>query len=104
MTTTSPTIAIDATRPSAITYTVRLRSRRFYDDHVARDLPAGRIVRETKTTITVELDEEAFDDLLSDAFHYTSLDTYGDRFLAGLRSSARSTYALLAIAREAAQS
>lgn len=45
--------------------------RRFYDDHRYRECgQSGVIVRKTKTYYLVELDQEAWDDLYSDADYY----------------------------------
>lgn len=43
----------------------------FYLDHLGRDCgQTGKIIRETQTRITVELDDEAYKDLFSDADYY----------------------------------
>jgi len=65
---------------------------RFYRDHADRDLPSGRIVSETSKGLVVELDPEAFKDLLSDAQFYVDMGVgaFGPEFL-GLISSARAT-------------
>ncbi len=42
----------------------------FWSDHVARDLPGGRIQKIGSGRVTVELDEAAYRELLSDASHY----------------------------------
>jgi hypothetical protein len=43
----------------------------FYLDHINRDCgDTDVIIRQTKNVITVELDKEGFDDLLSDADYY----------------------------------
>ena len=68
----------------------------FYDDHVARMLPAGVVVKETKRHYLVELDEAEFAELLSDSSHYAWLGTaeLGQESL-GLVASARATVAAL---------
>lgn len=64
----------------------------FYWDHVSRELPAGRVVKELARSVVVELDEEAFDDLLSDAEFYADSRNgiEGVEYL-GLRASAKAT-------------
>jgi hypothetical protein len=43
----------------------------FYDDHLQRECGAGgTIIKTTKTTYTVELNLEAYNDLLSDCDYY----------------------------------
>lgn len=61
----------------------------FYDDHVHRDLPAGRIVKQTKQHYHVELSDEEHHELLSDANHYA--DPNNDFQMPGLSASARAT-------------
>ena len=63
----------------------------FYWDHQARDLPAGQVVRETKTHVYVELDAETWDELRSDASYYSDPGIAADMGLFGLASSARAT-------------
>jgi hypothetical protein len=66
---------------------------RFYWDHTERDLPeegVSRRISDTKTSVTVELDQAAYDDLLSDARHYSKGIAY-DMGEPGLASSARAT-------------
>ena len=48
----------------------------FYDDHVSRDLSSGREISRSKTTVLVELDPEAFADMLSDAEYYATMEGY----------------------------
>lgn len=62
----------------------------FYEDHCARDLPAGTVVRTTKRSVYVELDADDYAELLSDARHYADRASGFDGLL-GLRSSARAT-------------
>lgn len=65
---------------------------RFYYDHVARDLPAGRVVRATRRHVFVEVGEDERAELLSDARHYASAGNGLDvRDYAGLIASARAT-------------
>jgi hypothetical protein len=42
----------------------------FWYDHLARDLPAGAKIHETKRYVYVELDRETYDELVSDSRHY----------------------------------
>lgn len=44
--------------------------QRFHDDHTGRDLPGGRLLKTLARTYRVELDQEEFEELLSDARHY----------------------------------
>lgn len=45
-------------------------ARRFYDDHVYRDLAAGELIRETKLVSVVRLNGVDYDELLADARYY----------------------------------
>ena len=77
------------------TVTVDLPTR-FYQDHAGRDLPSGTVVKRLAKTTRVELDREAYDDLLSDARHYAGGamdDMYADNFAlaSALIGSARAT-------------
>lgn len=65
---------------------------RFYDDHVSRDLPGGKIVKRTERLVTVELTDDEAAELLSDAAYYVAAgtDVFGTDSL-GLISSARAT-------------
>jgi hypothetical protein len=66
--------------------------RRFYDDHVYRDFWGGEIVSSTKQSVTVELDREAYDELLSDASFYASMgEGEFERHLSGVVKSAAAT-------------
>lgn len=65
----------------------------FYDDHVARALPAGVVVKSTARSVWVELDAEAFAELRSDAVYYRDEMTvagFGPEGF-GLVGSARAT-------------
>lgn len=65
---------------------------RFYDDHVARDLPAGEELHRTARMVMVALTRDEWVELRSDAEHYA--DGMGgelDRSYLGLVSSARAT-------------
>jgi hypothetical protein len=72
--------------------------RLFYIDHRDRDLPSGEVVRVIgNNRIEVALDEEAFEDLISDAKHYgfggMDWDGYGSE--GSLERSARRVYEIL---------
>ena len=45
----------------------------FYDDHINRSLPAPHPVRQTRVNVWIDIDDPAFEDLLSDAKWYASL-------------------------------
>ena len=65
---------------------------RFYLDHVARDCgKSGKVVRNTKNYLIVELDSVALDDLLTDALYYVECADTFDPPIPGLISSARAT-------------
>jgi hypothetical protein len=68
----------------------------FYDDHVARDLPAGTETHRTKKVVTVDLDADELAELVSDAKHYadSAADFWEDH--RGLVISARATLKVLA--------
>lgn len=83
---------MDTTTADGTSVTVDLPPT-FYLDHVARDLPAGRVVKELVKKVRVELDQAGYDDLLDDAEHYCS--DYTDWELQGLVASARATVAAL---------
>jgi hypothetical protein len=61
----------------------------FYGDYVGRANEGGVIVKETKTQLTVEITEPAFDDLRSDARHYaqSGVGVYGIDFIGVIRSA-----------------
>jgi len=63
---------------------------RFYDDHVARDLPAGQVVKHLARTTRVALTDDDLLEVLSDAEHYASLTPW-DFNEAGLVASAAAT-------------
>lgn len=59
-------------KPAAFPITVTV-PRMFYKDHLNRDCgQTGKVIKETKTTMTVSLDEEAWIDLYGDADYYIS--------------------------------
>lgn len=74
--------------------------KRFYLDHLDRDLPSGEILRFVgNNQVEVSLDEEAFEDLVSDAEHYGfgGMDYCDDlvRRADSLERSAKRTYEIL---------
>jgi hypothetical protein len=78
-------------RPTDFPVVVTL-PKRFYEDHVGRDLPAGTLVAENPQSVTVSLDAAGWDDLVADAKHYvTGFDGEPMRNYVGLISSARAT-------------
>ena len=87
MTTTStPTVTVDLP-PS------------FYDDHVGRDLPAGTELKRTKRYVRVEMDRATYEEMLSDARHYSEPDPSWtikhDAYLLGISRSAQAAVARL---------
>lgn len=67
----------------------RLPSR-FYDDHLYRDCLSGMIVKRIgRSNVIVELDAEAYDDLLSDCEYYDDAEMWEN--YRGLVLSARAT-------------
>lgn len=66
---------------------------RFYDDHVARDLPGGVVVKRTTRLVRVELNRAGYDELLADARHYAgdAMAEYATDGGLGLIASARTT-------------
>lgn len=77
--------------------TYRLPTR-FVWDHWSRDLPeTGRSerVRENRSYVWANLDADAYDDLLSDARHYSQCASSFDPNLRGLVRSATATVAAL---------
>jgi hypothetical protein len=64
---------------------------RFYWDHVSRDLPAGKVVSETQRYVRVELTQDDYEELLSDAKHYAYSMAVGGFEDRGLIASARAT-------------
>jgi hypothetical protein len=70
---------------------------KFYDDHVARDLDGGTVVRRSERRVTVELDAEQFADLLDDAEFYVEMGTreYGPDYAPLIKSAAATARALI---------
>jgi hypothetical protein len=71
--------------------------KRFYDDHIGRDLEAPRVVRETQRHYFIEAKSQHMDELMDDAwYHATQVDDCGG-FVGGVVKSADATVnALLA--------
>jgi hypothetical protein len=71
--------------------------RLFYIDHRDRDLPSGNLLRTIGNRVEVELDKEAFDDLISDAEHYGfgGMDWDGVDSEGSLERSAKRVYEIL---------
>lgn len=63
--------------------------KRFYDDHVSRELPAGRVVKELRRVYRIEATRTEIDEIRSDAVHYAHPD--GVWMDMGLWSSAKAT-------------
>jgi hypothetical protein len=61
----------------------------FYDDHLARDLPSPKILKETKTNYFISETDEHIYELFDDAdYHYHEMEINEMR---GLINSARAT-------------
>lgn len=68
----------------------------FYDDHVERDLPAGKVLKRLTKHVDVELTWPEYAEVLSDARHYR--DSMGDwtgSYANEVRRSARDTVKVL---------
>ena len=82
-------------------------ARKFYDDHEERGCGlADQLIKRNVYTVTVRLDEEGWDDLLSDARHYG----YGgvdwgepDSWTRSIEASAKAVYKKLVETAEAKQ-
>lgn len=63
----------------------------FWRDHYERDLPSGRLLKETRSEVTIEATDAELAEILHDAEHYA--DKYGPdgEGLSGLKASARAT-------------
>ena len=70
-------------------------TKRFYEDHIMRDLEAPPIVKETKSHIWIDATSEHLSELLDDADYYADPESYGrPEFgspLAALIKSAKAT-------------
>jgi hypothetical protein len=92
MTRRQPITAADLMDAAEVTATYRLPAK-FYNDHVFRELPAGKVLKQNDRYVTVELDREAYDDLLSDADYYDDAEMWENH--RGLAMSARATFKTL---------
>ena len=71
--------------------TIKVPSR-FYYDHVNRDLPAGKVIKDyADGKSLIEFNEESLNDLLEDAIFYVVMAPDLDPGLFGLVQSARAT-------------
>lgn len=96
----------DRTVPLADCFTVRL-PKAFYDDHVARDLIAGNIERETTRHYVVLMDEVVALELISDGecmIQYAAMGEYGPESIGLMASVKASVKTLKATLRERAMS
>jgi len=74
--------------------------QRFYQDHLYRECgQSGVIVQETKTHYVVELDQEAWDDLYSDADYY-GMDNPDEELWANYRGVVLSARATLKVMKD----
>lgn len=65
---------------------------KFYEDHRARDCGySDRILKETKTSVTVSLDMEGYNDLYSDADYYAGFGGEDFQWNRGICLSAKAT-------------
>jgi hypothetical protein len=71
----------------------------FWQDHVARDLPGGEVQAYKGDDVVIRMDRATYDELLSDAQHYTTMGAspwdYDWSYLDVLRESASITVARL---------
>lgn len=82
-------------------------ARKFYDDHADRDCGlTDLVIKRTVYTVTVQLDEEGWDDLVSDSRHYgfggVDWDEH-DSSTRSLEASAKAVFKKLALFAEYAQ-
>ena len=91
-----------------MSHTVRVDlPQTFYDDHVGRDLDGGTEVKRLARKVRVDLDQDAYDEILSDAKHYAGgamEDMYLDDFVTAsaiIRSAKATAKALQAVERPA---
>ena len=70
-------------------------TKKFYEDHIMRDLPAPPVVKKTKSHIWIDATSEHLSELLDDADYYADPRTYSHaKFgsdLAALVKSAQAT-------------
>ena len=69
--------------------------RRFFDDHIDRDLEAPAVLRETKKHYFIDGDSEHLAELLNDADYYASDGAPDWDGGVGIRASARVTAAAI---------
>jgi hypothetical protein len=67
--------------------------KRFFVDHIERDLPSPEIVKETRSHYFISRDDENLDELISDAEHYA--DKHATDCEAWLRTAAAALLAAL---------
>lgn len=66
--------------------------KRFYDDHIERDLPAPKVSKTTKAHYYIPADQtDELSELLSDAEFYSDRDHFTDPYLLGICTSAQAT-------------
>lgn len=67
--------------------------RIFWEDHRDRDLPSGRLIKEFKHQVMVNLNREDYEELLSDARHYSSdaMGTWEGDYAKSVKRSAKRT-------------
>jgi hypothetical protein len=65
--------------------------RKFYHDHVERDLPAPGVLRRTKHHYFIDALSPYLEEFLSDAEYYSSMSRYMDAEYRGLCKSAAAT-------------
>ena len=70
-------------------------TKKFYEDHIMRDLPAPPVVKKTKSHIWIDATSEHLSELLDDADYYADPESYGraefGSHLAALIKSAKAT-------------
>ena len=53
-------------------------TKKFFEDHIMRDLPAPSVIKATKSHIWIDATSEHLSDLLSDADFYADPWSFGD--------------------------
>ena len=68
--------------------------KRFYQDHIERDLPAPKVVKSTSLHYWINIEDPALSEFLSDAEFYRDemVSGHADRTVFGLQRSADATY------------
>jgi len=87
----APSGAILETMTATEEHTMIRIPRRFYDDHVERDLEAPAVLKATKAHYWIDAQSPHIDELLSDADYYADSAGDMDSHLFGLCASARAT-------------